>query len=75
MQEDGKVVDGPDLTVKHFSGLTLPNPFVIGSGITESFISLSSQPQVQLTCNADPEASGFEVCACLQDLQGQTMQS
>ncbi|CAK0770319.1 Dihydropyrimidine dehydrogenase [NADP(+)] [Coccomyxa viridis] len=30
--EDGKVVDGPDLTVKHFSGLTLPNPFVIGSG-------------------------------------------
>ncbi len=44
MQEDGKVVDGPDLTVKHFSGLTLPNPFVIGSGITESFVSLSSQP-------------------------------
>ena len=33
MQEDGKVVNGPDLTVKHFSGLTLPNPFVIGSGI------------------------------------------
>ena len=25
-------MDGPDLTVKHFSGLTLPNPFVIGSG-------------------------------------------
>ena len=31
-QVDGKAADGPDLTVKHFSGLTLPNPFVIGSG-------------------------------------------
>ncbi|CAL5220014.1 g1960 [Coccomyxa viridis] len=29
---DGRAADGPDLTVKHFSGLTLPNPFVIGSG-------------------------------------------
>ena len=28
-------MDGPDLTVKHFSGLTLPNPFVIGSGILD----------------------------------------
>ena len=29
---DGKVTDGPDLSVTHFSGLKLPNPFVIGSG-------------------------------------------
>ena len=32
LQENGKAVSGPDLSVKHHSGLTLPNPFVIGSG-------------------------------------------
>lgn len=31
-QVDGRAATGPDLSVKHFSGLTLPNPFVIGSG-------------------------------------------
>lgn len=31
MQENGKAVSGPDLTVK-LNGLTMPNPFVIGSG-------------------------------------------
>ncbi|KAK9785261.1 hypothetical protein WJX73_003853 [Symbiochloris irregularis] len=29
---DGRTVSGPDLSVQHFSGLKLPNPFVIGSG-------------------------------------------
>jgi hypothetical protein len=29
---DGKARSGPDLSVTHFSGLKLPNPFVIGSG-------------------------------------------
>ena len=46
MQVDGKVVDGPDLTVKHFSGLTLPNPFVIGSG-TLSLLSTDVQGHLQ----------------------------
>lgn len=31
LQENGKAVTGPDLTVK-LNGLTMPNPFVIGSG-------------------------------------------
>lgn len=31
-QVDGKAQIGPDLSVTHFSGLKLPNPFVIGSG-------------------------------------------
>lgn len=31
LQENGKAVSGPDLTVK-LNGLTMPNPFVIGSG-------------------------------------------
>ena len=31
VQENGKAVTGPDLTVK-LNGLTMPNPFVIGSG-------------------------------------------
>lgn len=31
-QENGKAKTGPDLSVTHHSGLTLPNPFVIGSG-------------------------------------------
>ncbi len=31
-QIDGKAQSGPDLSVTHFSGLKLPNPFVIGSG-------------------------------------------
>ena len=35
LQENGKAVSGPDLTVK-LNGLTMPNPFVIGSGETES---------------------------------------
>lgn len=30
-QENGKAVSGPDLSVK-LNGLSLPNPFVIGSG-------------------------------------------
>ena len=29
---NGKAVDGPDLSITHFSGLQLPNPFIIGSG-------------------------------------------
>ncbi|KAK9901677.1 hypothetical protein WJX75_007983 [Coccomyxa subellipsoidea] len=29
---DGKAQSGPDLSVTHFSGLKLPNPFIIGSG-------------------------------------------
>lgn len=32
LQVDGKAQSGPDLSVTHFSGLKLPNPFVIGSG-------------------------------------------
>lgn len=32
-QVDGRAVTGPDLSVTHFSGLKLPNPFVIGSGV------------------------------------------
>ena len=35
LQENGKAVSGPDLTVK-LNGLTMPNPFVIGSGETKS---------------------------------------
>ena len=31
VQENGKAVTGPDMTVK-LNGLTMPNPFVIGSG-------------------------------------------
>lgn len=32
-QVDGRAMTGPDLSVTHFSGLKLPNPFVIGSGV------------------------------------------
>ncbi|EIE20704.1 Dihydroorotate oxidase [Coccomyxa subellipsoidea C-169] len=32
LQVNGKVQSGPDLSITHFSGLKLPNPFVIGSG-------------------------------------------
>lgn len=32
IQVNGRAQSGPDLGVTHFSGLKLPNPFVIGSG-------------------------------------------
>ena len=35
LQENGKASSGPDLTVK-LNGLTMPNPFVIGSGESNS---------------------------------------
>ena len=39
---DGKVTSGPDLSVTHHSGLKLPNPFVIGSGMRQG-LSLKAQ--------------------------------
>jgi hypothetical protein len=35
---DGRAASGPDLSVTHFSGLKLPNPFVIGSGALTALV-------------------------------------
>ncbi len=44
LQVNGKVQSGPDLSVTHFSGLELPNPFVIGSGRTLPAHNVQSHP-------------------------------
>lgn len=51
MQENGKATTGPDLSVK-LNGLTLPNPFVIGSG------KLSIRLQIRLVSIAHHQKGG-----------------
>ena len=67
VQVDGKVTSGPDLSVTHHSGLKLPNPFVIGSGMPGRACANLWR---SLTCHSEAEH-----CVMEQGLQAPTMQS